>query len=108
MSHLADVTGRSAKETHKESQRVQSRGQLCDLTCKQLQALADATGRSPKEIQKEYDQEGDLGTVAAAARGKQKAMFKPPPLTVAGVRAQFAVALDWGMNGGHLRSMSSP
>jgi DNA ligase N terminus len=56
-----------------------------------LQALAEATGRSVKEIQKQYDQEGDLGTVAAAARGKQKPMFKPPPLTVSGVGCRHRV-----------------
>lgn len=49
------------------------------------QALAEATGRSVAQINKEYDEQGDLGIVAASARGKQKPMFKPAPLTIAGV-----------------------
>lgn len=56
-----------------------------DLMCRWAQALAEATGRSVAQINKEYDEEGDLGIVAASARGKQKPMFKPTPLTIAGV-----------------------
>lgn len=49
------------------------------------QALAEATGRSEKQVNKEYDEEGDLGIVAATARAKQKSMFKPKPLSISGV-----------------------
>ena len=51
-----------------------------------VQSLAEATGRSVAQISKEYDEEGDLGIVAASARGKQKPMFKPQPLTISGVQ----------------------
>jgi hypothetical protein len=50
-----------------------------------LQALAQATGRKETAIKSEYGQSGDLGVVACNSRGKQKTMFQPPPLTLAGV-----------------------
>lgn len=50
-----------------------------------LQALAQATGRQESRIKKEYAECGDLGSVASQARGMQKLMFKPQPLTLQGV-----------------------
>ena len=50
-----------------------------------LQALAQATGRQDAKIKQEYQECGDLGTVASAARGMQRTMFKPQPLTLRGV-----------------------
>lgn len=38
-----------------------------------------------QKIKDDYAEAGDLGNVAAAARAKQKTMFKPKPLTVQGV-----------------------
>ena len=64
---------------------------LCLLPCllpassSTLQALAQATGRKETAIKSEYGQSGDLGVVACNSRGKQKTMFQPPPLTLAGV-----------------------
>lgn len=50
-----------------------------------VQALCLATGKSMQKIKEDYAEAGDLGNVAAAARAKQKTMFKPKPLTVQGV-----------------------
>jgi len=50
-----------------------------------VQALAQATGRQESKIKQEYSECGDLGSVASAARGMQKTMFKPKPLTLRGV-----------------------
>ena len=50
-----------------------------------LQALAEATGKSPAQIKKMYEQEGDLGVVAATARSKQNTLFKPKELTLQAV-----------------------
>lgn len=44
-------------------------------------------------MNKEYDEEGDLGIVAATARAKQKSMFKPKPLTISGVSAPLGPVL---------------
>ncbi len=49
------------------------------------QALAAATGRQESLIRKQYDESGDLGTVASAARATQRTMFTPSPLTIPGV-----------------------
>ena len=49
------------------------------------QALAAATGRQESLIKKQYDESGDLGTVASAARATQRTMFQPQPLTIPGV-----------------------
>ena len=49
------------------------------------QALAGATGRQESLIKKQYDESGDLGTVASAARATQRTMFTPSPLTIPGV-----------------------
>lgn len=49
------------------------------------QALAAATGRQESLIKKQYDESGDLGTVASAARATQRTMFTPSPLTIPGV-----------------------
>ena len=53
--------------------------------CCVIQALAAATGRQESLIKKQYDESGDLGTVASAARATQRTMFQPSPLTVPGV-----------------------
>lgn len=50
-----------------------------------VQALAAATGRQESLIKKQYDESGDLGTVASAARATQRTMFQPNPLTIPGV-----------------------
>ena len=50
-----------------------------------LQALGEATGKSPAQIKKMYEQEGDLGVVAATARSKQNTLFKPKALTLRAV-----------------------
>lgn len=52
-----------------------------------VQALAAATGRSEAKVKKDYEESGDLGTVAAAARATQRTMFPTPPLTIPGVSA---------------------
>jgi DNA ligase-1 len=54
-----------------------------------IKALAQATGRKESAIKKEYDEEGDLGVVAAASRATQKTMFQPAPLTISGVFQAF-------------------
>lgn len=54
-----------------------------------IKALAQATGRKESAIKKEYDEEGDLGVVAAASRATQKTMFQPAPLTIPGVFQAF-------------------
>lgn len=54
-----------------------------------IKALAEATGRQVAQINKQYGEEGDLGIVAASARGKQNPIFKPAPLTIAGVHKVF-------------------
>lgn len=53
--------------------------------CVLPQALAAATGRQESLIKKQYDEIGDLGTVASAARAVQRTMFTPSPLTIHGV-----------------------
>lgn len=50
-----------------------------------MQALAAATGRQESLIKKQYDESGDLGTVASAARATQRTMFQPHPLNIPGV-----------------------
>ncbi|KDD71597.1 DNA ligase, partial [Helicosporidium sp. ATCC 50920] len=54
-----------------------------------VKALAQATGRKEASVRAEYGACGDLGSVAAAARGMQKTMFPPPALTIRGVFAAF-------------------
>jgi DNA ligase N terminus len=54
-----------------------------------LQALAAATGRKEAALRAEYEACGDLGSVAAECRSRQRTMFTPPPLTVAGVLKSF-------------------
>ncbi|CAL8463942.1 g3477 [Coccomyxa elongata] len=54
-----------------------------------MKALCLATGKSMQKIKDDYAEAGDLGNVAAAARAKQKTMFKPKPLTVQGVFKAF-------------------
>lgn len=49
------------------------------------QALCEATGRKEAVVKKSYEEAGDLGAVAAAARNSQKLLFKPKPLSLAGV-----------------------
>ncbi|KAF1988463.1 ATP-dependent DNA ligase [Aulographum hederae CBS 113979] len=50
-----------------------------------MKAIGDSTGRSLQVIKADQNEIGDLGLVAAKSRGKQPTMFKPKPLTVAGV-----------------------
>ena len=57
------------------------------------QALAAATGRQESLIKKQYDEIGDLGTVASAARAVQRTMFTPTPLTIAGVLKSVLLSL---------------
>lgn len=54
-----------------------------------IKALCQATGRKESAIKDEYDETGDLGIVAAHARGCQKTMFKPKPLTIPAVLTTF-------------------
>ena len=54
-----------------------------------IKAISQATGRKESAIKADYDENGDLGMVAANARGGQKTMFKPKPLTVRGVLKAF-------------------
>lgn len=54
-----------------------------------IKALCQATGRKESAIKADYDQTGDLGCIAATARGSQKTMFKPKPLSVRGVLKSF-------------------
>ncbi|KAF8067164.1 lig1 [Scenedesmus sp. PABB004] len=53
------------------------------------QALAGATGKKEGGIKKDYEESGDLGSVAAAARGAQRTMFPQPPLTIGSVLKAF-------------------
>merc|ERR1719204_1342159 len=48
-------------------------------------ALVKSTGRKQSEMKAEMDKCGDLGTVAVNSRKRQRLLFKPKPLTVAGV-----------------------
>ena len=54
-----------------------------------IKAMANALGKSEKSIKESYQTVGDLGSLAVAAKGSQKTMFKPPPLTAAGVFKAF-------------------
>ena len=54
-----------------------------------VKALAQVTGKKESAIRAEYAHCGDLGAVAAAARGTQRTMFPPPRLTVRGVFQAF-------------------
>lgn len=60
-------------------------GMNCQPLFLSRQALAAATGRQESLIKKQYDESGDLGTVASAARATQRTMFTPSPLTIPGV-----------------------
>ena len=50
-----------------------------------MKAISESTGRSLQQIKSDQKEIGDLGLVAAKSRSKQPTMFKPKPLTVAGV-----------------------
>ncbi|KAF1968601.1 ATP-dependent DNA ligase [Bimuria novae-zelandiae CBS 107.79] len=50
-----------------------------------MKAISESTGRSLQHIKNDQKEIGDLGLVAAKSRSKQPTMFKPKPLTVAGV-----------------------
>lgn len=50
-----------------------------------MKAVSESTGRSLQHIKSDQQEIGDLGLVAAKSRSKQPTMFKPKPLTVAGV-----------------------
>ena len=47
-----------------------------------LKALSQTTGRADAQLKKEMQDIGDLGEVALKAKGKQRTMFQPKPLTV--------------------------
>ena len=50
-----------------------------------MKAVSESTGRSLQHIKSDQKEIGDLGLVAAKSRSNQPTMFKPKPLTVAGV-----------------------
>lgn len=50
-----------------------------------MKAIGESTGRSLQVIKQDQKEIGDLGLVAVKSRSKQPTMFKPKPLTVAGV-----------------------
>ena len=50
-----------------------------------MKAISESTGRSLQHIKSDQQEIGDRGLVAAKSRSKQPTMFKPKPLTVAGV-----------------------
>ncbi|KAF1994588.1 ATP-dependent DNA ligase [Amniculicola lignicola CBS 123094] len=50
-----------------------------------MKAISESTGRSLAHIKNDQKEIGDLGLVAAKSRSKQPTMFKPKPLTIAGV-----------------------
>ena len=50
-----------------------------------MKAISESTGRSLQHIKSDQQEIGDLGLVAAKSRSKPPTMFKPKPLTVAGV-----------------------
>lgn len=50
-----------------------------------MKSISESTGRSLQHIKSDQQEIGDLGLVAAKSRSKQPTMFKPKPLTVAGV-----------------------
>jgi DNA ligase 1 len=52
-----------------------------------IQAMAKTMGVEEKRIKEEYKKTGDLGLVAAGAKGKQTTLAPPKPLTVTGVFA---------------------
>lgn len=54
-----------------------------------VKAISMATGKKESTVKAQYDETGDLGIVAAQARGGQKTMFKPKPLTVRKVLSTF-------------------
>lgn len=54
-----------------------------------IKALAQVTGKKESVIKAEYGRCGDLGAVAAEARGTQRTMFPPPRLSIAGVFKAF-------------------
>eukprot|EP00889_Picochlorum_renovo_P003003 jgi/Picre1/30033/NNA_005405.t1 len=54
-----------------------------------VKAISMATGKKESAVKAQYDETGDLGIVAAQARGRQKTMFKPKPLTVRKVLSTF-------------------
>lgn len=58
-----------------------------------LQALAQATGRKETAVKAEYGTSGDLGAVAAAARGMQRTMCPLPRLTIREVQRHVG---GWG------------
>ena len=47
--------------------------------------MAQATGRTVDKVRAEAAERGDLGLVAEASKSRQRMMFRPAPLTVAGV-----------------------
>lgn len=65
-----------------------------------MKAISESTGRNLQQIKRDQNEIGDLGLVAARSRSKQPTMFKPKPLTVAGVhKALMAIATIEGQGG---------
>lgn len=65
-----------------------------------MKAISESTGRSLQQIKSDQKEIGDLGLVAAKSRSKQPTMFKPKPLTVAGVhKGLMAIATIEGQGG---------
>lgn len=65
-----------------------------------MKAISESTGRSLQQIKSDQKEIGDLGLVAAKSRSKQPTMFKPKPLTVAGVhKGLLAIATIEGQGG---------
>lgn len=54
-----------------------------------LKAVAETCGRQEKQLKAELENEGDLGSIAMAARATQRLMFAPAKLTVRKVFATF-------------------
>ena len=54
-----------------------------------IKTLSEATGTKEATIKEQYTESGDLGIVAEFSRSKQRCLFKPKPLTVRKVFAQF-------------------
>jgi DNA ligase-1 len=65
-----------------------------------IKAIGEASGTNPSMIKRKYEHEGDLGTVAMAAKGKQRTLgfgMKPKPLLAQEVLTSFkAIATTTG------------
>ena len=72
-----------------------------------IKAMVETTGRSEKSIKAMYEEEGDLGRVAVAARSTQRTMFQPKALTAAKVLEAFRkiAAVKGGCSGDEKRRL---